>query len=478
MAEQILMPKQGNSVESCIILEWRKKVGDAIAVGDIICEVETDKATIEVESTVGGMLLALLRKEGEDVPVMQPIAVVGQAGEKVDAAVFGGEPSGKEVPSVPQESSSSAVPSTSPTAPPVTTSSPVSSTPAPSAMSDQGASPRARNLASQFGVDVASLAPTGPKGMVIERDVASAVAGHEPVSPAALSTRQPGIPVPAAGSGIGGRVLVADLSIPVISLSGSSDASSPSSPASSLASVAASHEYPGPVEETPVKGIRKVTAKRMHESLQSTAQFTLNMYADATNLKALRARFKESDPSLGLQKITINDLVTFALVKTLPEFPALNAHWLGDKIATFRNIHLGIAADTPRGLLVPVLRNAHSYSLAGLSRAAKILVAAAQEGKSNPDDLTGGTFTISNIGAFGIESFTPVVNVPEVAILGVGGISLRPVEDPDDEENVLFVPHVSLSLTIDHQAVDGAQGSKFLKKLADNIAALDVLLAL
>lgn len=461
MAEQILMPKQGNSVESCIILEWRKKVGDTIAVGDIICEVETDKATIEVEAAVEGTILAILHPEGEDVPVMQPIAVVGQAGEKVDLVAFGAAPS--------EGAPTSEAPAAVAETPAIAATAPAVSAPAARTSGDgEGSSPRARTAAEKYGLDISSIPASGPKGRVIERDVAAASAGREPLSPAALATRQAGTAAPATGSGIGGRVLAADLASGTVAPAAASAGTAP----------AASLDYPGPVVETPVKGVRKVTAKRMHESLQTTAQFTLNTSADATQLKSLRARFKDSNPALGLQKITINDLIAFAVAKTLPQFPALNAHWLGDRIVTYQNIHLGIAADTPRGLLVPVLRNAHAYSLAGLSQAAKALVGAAQEGKSEPDDLSGSTFTISNIGAFGIESFTPVVNVPEVAILGVGSISLKAVEDPEDDENVLFVPHVGLSLTIDHQAVDGAYGAKFLKALSENIAALDVLLAL
>ncbi|NCB02424.1 MAG: 2-oxo acid dehydrogenase subunit E2, partial [Spirochaetia bacterium] len=228
--------------------------------------------------------------------------------------------------------------------------------------------------------------------------------------------------------------------------------------------------------EKPVKGIRKVTATRMAESLHSTAQFTMTSYAKATALQQLRKRLKESDASLGLNNITINDLVMFAVTKTLLSFPYMNAHFLTDTIREYASIHVGCAVDTPKGLLVPVIKHAQSLSLKELSDTAKQLALAAIDGKAQMDDLSGSTFTVTNLGALGIDSFTPVINIPEVAILGVGGISLRPVGKGDSD--VSFVPHISLSLTINHMAVDGAPGAKFLLSLVKNIESIDLLLAL
>jgi pyruvate dehydrogenase E2 component (dihydrolipoamide acetyltransferase) len=177
-----------------------------------------------------------------------------------------------------------------------------------------------------------------------------------------------------------------------------------------------------------------------------------------------------------LNKVTINDLILFAVSRTLLEFPAFNAHFLGDKMLRFSHVHLGVATDTPKGLLVPVVRNSDMLSLRQLSEETKALIDKCKEGSAQPDVLSGSTFTVSNVGAFGIDAFTPVLNVPEVAILGVGGITLTPVEDEDGD--IVFIEKIGLSLTMDHQAVDGADAARFLKALMDNIASIDLLLAL
>ncbi|MDY4610483.1 MAG: dihydrolipoamide acetyltransferase family protein [Sphaerochaetaceae bacterium] len=458
MASQVVMPKQGNSVESCIIVEWKKKVGDSVAVGDVLCAAETDKSTIDVESTAAGTVLALLYEEGADVPVMLPIAVVGELGEK-----FEGTGSPAPVSTDVQTSSVVEVPVVDTPA-----GMPASASMSVGAVETTGASPRARNLAGSLGVPLSALSATGPKGRIIERDVVGAVG--QPLTPAAKAAAlASGQLPPVAGSGIGGRVLSSDVAV----VPAGADAAV-SEPAAAIVA-ADGAGFPGAVTEIPVRGVRKVTARRMMESIHGTCQLTLHSFADASALKRLRAGFKASDPGLGLTKITINDLVLFAVARTLVQFPEFNAHFLGDRILRFDQVHLGMATDTPRGLLVPVIRDAARLSLADLSAAAKKLAVSCMEGTVAPDDLTGSTFTVSNVGSFGIEAFTPVLNVPEVAILGVGGISLKPVEGKDG--SVAFVPHIGLSLTIDHQAVDGAPGARFLQALSANIAAIDLLLA-
>ncbi len=220
--------------------------------------------------------------------------------------------------------------------------------------------------------------------------------------------------------------------------------------------------------------MRKVIAERMLASLQTTAQLTLNASADARGILAFRKRLKASPDSFGLQQVTINDLVLFAVARTLPHHPDLNAHFSGDTLTKFKAVHLGLAVDTPRGLMVPVIRNAHQLSLKQISQEAKRLAAACQERRVTPDELSGGTFTVTNLGSLGIESFTPVLNPPEVAILGVSAISLKAVEIDGD---VQFVPHLGLSLTINHQVVDGAPGARFLQALAQGLKDIDLLLA-
>lgn len=456
MAVEVVMPKQGNSVESCIIIDWKVKEGDSVSVGDVVCEAETDKSTIEVESTADGTVLKLLYAVEDEVPVMQPIMVVGKKGEKVSVETST-QSAESEKTQEPQKEEEQVV---------KTGEGDARRENAKTAEKAMGISPRARAVASSSGVDMSLLQPTGPKGRIIERDVIEVLAGKEPLTPAAKAALlKQGLSAPVSGSGIGGRVL-------------SSDLVDSGTTSGSVVPAAMDHvgEFPGPFEEMTVRGVRKVTAKRMHESLATTAQFTMNAFADASSLQSLRARLKSSAPELGLQKVTINDLILFAVSRTIGQFGYMNSHFLGDKMLTFKHVHLGCAVDTPKGLLVPVVKYADKLSLKQLSDEFKRLATESMEGKAQPDDLSGGTFTVTNLGSMGVESFTPVINVPEVAILGVGGISLRAKEDSDGD--VFFVPHIGLSLTIDHQAVDGAPAARFLKALCENIASIDLLMAL
>jgi pyruvate dehydrogenase E2 component (dihydrolipoamide acetyltransferase) len=207
----------------------------------------------------------------------------------------------------------------------------------------------------------------------------------------------------------------------------------------------------------------------MRESLSSTAQYTLHTSADATGLLALRARIKATP---GLPAININDLVTYCAIDALLDVPALNAEYIDGQIREHPDVHMGFACDTPRGLLVPVIRNAHLMAIDELAVRAKELAAQAVAGTISPDDLTGATFTISNLGGLGIESFTPLLNPPQVAILGVGAIQLKPVRR---HGQVAFVDAIGLSLTCDHQVIDGAPGARFLQILRDRIETVESL---
>ncbi len=442
MANLVLLPKQGNSVESCIIKAWLKKAGDTVAEGDGLCEVETDKATVEVPAPNAGTLLAIFRQVGEDVPVQTGIAAIGKAGEDVSALKPGGA-----------VTAAAPAPAATPVEAPV--AAPVAS--APAAASAAGSSPRARAVAAERGVEVGGLAGSGPGGLVIERDVRAAPAQ----TPAAIAG---GGFSPNVGTGIGGRVTAADRTAAPVATA----APTPSAPAKSLAISA------GLTTSIPVKGIRKIIADRMRQSLAGSAQLTMNATAKAATLQAWRARAKAQAESLALPAATVNDLILFAVARTLVRFPSLNAHWQGDQIVQHGAVHLGMAVDTERGLMVPVLRDAHAKSLAQISTDAKALAKAAQAGKATPDQLSGSTFSVSNLGALGIEYFTPVLNTPEVAILGVGAITLRPYQGANGVE---FIPSLHLSLTIDHQANDGAPAARFLQALVQAIENIDLLLA-
>lgn len=453
MADTILMPRQGNTVETCVLIRWRVKEGDTVQPKTIVADVETDKASFEVEAGFAGTILKLVRAEGEDVPVMEPIAFVGQPGEAL--------PAGTAVPAP----VAAAPPPSGPTTDPATT--PAVPVAAPAAVGSAFASPRARLLAAAQGLDATALAGSGPEGRVIERDVRAALSASAPATPAALEEALArGVKLPARGTGIGGRVLAADVTAAPATVTAT---------ASAAPTAGSARAFPGPKTETKIKSIRKVIADRMAESLSTTAQFTLNASALAVRLQELRARLKASDASLGLQGVTIGDLIVFATSRTLKKFSYMNAHKVGDTIVEFEYVHLGIACDTPKGLMVPVIRNADTLSLKQISDETKRLAGACRAGSAKPDDLTGSTFSISNLGASGIESFTPVLNVPEVAILGVCGIAPKAVQKGAE---VVFLPAVGLSLTINHMVVDGAPAAQFLKALCDAIAEVDLLLAM
>ncbi len=451
MASTVLMPKQGNTVESCILLEWKKQEGDTINEGDILCEAETDKATIEVESTASGTVLKLLYAVDDEVPVMQPIAVIGEPGEDISSLV--------DESAAPQEKPKQE----SDTGEEKEEKEEKKAEPAAEAAEEQqktasGSSPRARNTASAKQVDISGLSGSGPGGRVIERDVLEAASGRTRMTPAAAQrAAEEGRAVPAEGTGIGGRVRLADLD---------------RAPVEAAAEAAA--DFLGGYREVALKSIRKLTAERMYDSLQQTAQLSMTASADASALLAFRKRCKESDESLGMQGITINDLLLFAVSRSLLDFPYMNSHFLGDKTLEFEHVHLGIAVDTPRGLMVPVVPYADMRSLVSISQEAKKLASECLEGKAKPEYFEGGTFTVTNLGAFGIQHFTPVINTPQTAILGVNTIEQKPAEKDGE---IVLKPEISFSLTFDHQAVDGAPAARFLQGLVRFVESIDLLTA-
>ena len=443
MATIVVMPQLGNSVESCIIVEWMIAEGDTVSVDQTLASIETDKSTMEVPSTAGGTVLKLLWEEGDEVPVKDPLIIVGEPGEDISGLVPGGDAAPAEA-DAPAEQAAAA---------------PEAAAPAFATERATGAvSPRARALAASNGVDASAIAEgSGPHGRVIERDVAAAIAAGPVLTSAA---RAAGVSA-AEGTGIGGRVSVAD-----------AGRTPEAAPAAAVAAPAAAADFPGASTSAPLKGVRKVVAKRMMESLTSTAQLTLNTTANAAGILAMRKKVKNADEALGLNKITLNDLVCFAVSRTLLKYPVFNAHLEDGVLTEFEQVHLGFACDTPRGLLVPVIRSAQALGLKAFSDEAKRLAGGAIDGSLSPEFLSGGTFTVSNVGSFGIETFTPVINLPQTAILGVGAITPRPVVAADGTIGV--EQRLTLSLTIDHQVIDGADGARFLRDLVAAIENIDV----
>lgn len=435
MAVGVIMPRQGQSVESCII-EWRVKEGDVVKQGDILFAYETDKASFEEESPAAGTVLKRLFEDGDDVPCLNTVLVLGQQGEDISSFLAGGaEPQTDNK----EKATQASEPKTEAVA-------------AVTALDSTKISPRAKGIAQRQGLDISKAAPTGPNGRIIERDVAVLAQMGYKVTGATSGAYIGGV----QGSGLGGAVTTSDLSaVPT---------------AASIPATAAEAPY----TDVKLSAVRKVIAKSMHASLSELAQLTNQSSFDATAILTFREHVKANMAQLGLPNITLNDIVLYAVSRTLKSHPDLNAHFLGDSMRLFGSVNLGLAVDTERGLLVPTLFGADRLSLAEIALKAKELASAAQSGKISPDLLTGGTFTVSNLGTLGIEMFTPVINPPQTAILGVCSIVYR--QKKVGAEFVTY-PAMGLSLTYDHRAVDGAPASRFLKDLCTSLEAFDTLLA-
>ena len=452
MATTVVMPQLGNTVESCLITAWHVAVGDTVESSTVLCDIETDKSTMDVPAGVAGTVLALLVEEGDDVPVKSPIVIIGEPGESVDASAA---PAAEAAPASAEEAAPAA-----PVAPSASAATAVE-TPAVTPGGDAPASPRAKAAANAAGIPVQSAGVgTGPHGRIIERDVAAALAAGPGLTVGARGSDSyaPG----QTGTGIGGRVTTGDLVAPA----------APAAATSAAAPIAAAAT--GTITETPLKGIRKLIADRMRESLAVSAQLSYDMSASAEAMLALRARLKATDPSLGLNLVTIGDLIGLVTAKVVRNHPNLNAHLIDGVLRSFSDVHLGMAVDTPRGLMVPTIRNAAAMGLREFAATTKDLAAQCQEGRISPDLLSGATFTVTNLGSFGITSFTPIVNLPQTGILGINAIV--PAATIDAAGNVGVERRISFSLTADHQVVDGADAARFLRDLTTAIASVDLFL--
>lgn len=433
MANVVIMPRQGQSVESCIITTWQKHPGDKVEVGDILFSYETDKSAFDEPAQVAGTMLAVLANEGDVVPCLDPVCVIGAEGEDISALIQKTNDSESAPTEVEKAQDEKAV---------------VEAEATVSESTDRiFISPRARHLALKTGCDLSKVVPTGPHGRIIERDVNKAL-------DAGFTTTSDRIE-----AFLSGTLVVEEVQVPVAEIKEEVKVTAP---------------MPDDLrayDEESFSNVRKVIAKSMHMSLSEMAQLTLNASFDASNLLAYRKKLKENGETLGLSKITINDMVLYAVARILPKYPEINANVVDNTFRKFRHANVGMAVDTERGLLVPVLFGAEKMTLAELSGQTKTLAGKAREGKLSPDEMSGGSFTVSNLGSMGVESFTPVINPPQTAILGVCCTVNRLKADGS------VYPAMGLSLTFDHRAVDGAPAAKFLKELCDALANFDLLLA-
>jgi len=408
MATAVIMPKQGQSVETCIITRWFKSKGESVSVGDILFSYETDKASFDLESPVEGILLDVYFGDGAEVPVLVNVAVIGKSGESTDFFNPGHTNA--------STASKTFIASTAPEALKVLKTEKEVET-QPEYETKIRISPRAKRMAENKGLDYNNLHGSGPNGRIIARDVEKAHSEEASV-------------------------------IKNIQAQGT--------------------EY----TEQPLSNVRKLIAKAMQYSLQNSAQLTHHMSADVRFLLEARQKIKDKlSTDKSQQDITLNDMICWCVIRALKKFPEVNSHFLTDSIKTFYKVNLGLAVDTPRGLMVPALINASDMDLTKLSKELKSIAEACKKGSINPELIqsTAATFTVSNLGNYGVEMFTPVINLPQVAILGVCTIINRPANIGN---NILgFVPFIGLSLTYDHRAIDGGPATLFLREIKEQIEA-------
>jgi pyruvate dehydrogenase E2 component (dihydrolipoamide acetyltransferase) len=428
MATPVEMPKLGNTVEECLLIRWCKHAGDSVAEGESLAEIETDKATFELTAPVAGTLLGMFFSEGDLVPVFTHVCVLGEPGENIDpfrpqkpAMAFASNSQGEMHQSRQTRRKHAVAAAPSPVL----------------IVSTQGVfSPRAKRFAEEHHFHPKNILGTGPGGRILEDDLKRLY--HESPRVSSLAEKMVGAGYELRGEGSGGKgaTLSRDLSSPPAKIS----------------------------------TIREKIARRMRNSLATTAQYTMHTAADATGLLSLRARIKASNKPTGFPSVSINEMVMFCTEKALEAVPEMNVEFLDGEIYQPSGIHIGFACDTPRGLLVPVVRDSQKLTIIELASKIKSLSKQAIEGGISPEDISGGTFTVSNLGSFGVESFTPILNPPQVAILGVNAIVLKPVRR---DGSVMFVEHIGLSITCDHQVIDGAPGAKFLKLVKEKIENIE-----
>lgn len=410
MATEVKVPTTGNAGEPAVVLEWNVAVGDSVAAGDVVATLETAKATVEVDVPTGGVVLDIRFAEGDEAPEHDVLLVIGEPGERppvVDA---------------PAESGSAAE-TTEPSPPPVAAS---GASGAPRRRIS--ISPRARRLAEERGLDIATISGSGPFGRIVIADVVGTSATSAPAQGAAAPT--------------------------------------PSSAPSPASAPAPSARRGGRL--VPVRGARKITAQRMHASLQNTAQVTLTRYAVGDALLSYAARLRQATEVRGAEKIGVNDLLLFAAARTVGRHPAANSWFSFDGITEFDHVDLGFAVDTGQALLVPVIRDADALGLAALAAQAHAAIDRARSGRLGSEEMEGGTFTVSNLGGAGVHWFTPVLNTPQSCILGVGAAHRAFPEAP---------AQLPLSLTFDHRAIDGSAAAALLADLVAAIEHIDTLAA-
>jgi pyruvate dehydrogenase E2 component (dihydrolipoamide acetyltransferase) len=430
MPIQVLMPALSPTMTEGKLAKWAKKEGEKVSSGDVIAEIETDKATMEVEAVDEGTLGKILVPEGtEGVAVNAPIALLLEEGE--DASALQGADGGTPPPAAAKQEAKA--PSPEPPKPAEGRGGAAAPAPTPAQKADGGgrifASPLAKRLANEAGLDLSRIEGSGPHGRIIKADVEKAKTAPRPeAKPAPVAAEAPAAPKPAPAPEVG-----------------------------------------PPYVEVPNSTMRKVIAKRLTQSKRDAPHFYLTIDCDIDALMEMRAQLNARAPEgEAAFKISVNDFVVRAVALALRAFPAANASWTEEAIRFYQTVDVSIAVATPNGLITPVIKNADQKGLAAISNEVRQLAARAREGKLKPEEYQGGGFTISNLGMYGIKDFAAVINPPQACLLAVGAAEKRPIV----KDGALAVANMmSCTLSIDHRAVDGAVGAEYLqvfKKLIED----------
>lgn len=452
MAQEVLMPKLGLTMTEGTIAEWKYKEGDRVKKGDILFSVATDKLTNDVEAESDGVLLKILLPEGETAPCKAVIAYIGEAGEVIAAGNASAESAAVQAPA----SSAAAVPAK-----------------IPAVTRDPGtpvfASPAAKKLAKEKGVDLALIAGTGPKGRITLGDVEAYLASPKANEPAAKVKTSPLAAKLAEELGVDvskiqtdGRVMKAD----VLAAAGVCTAAPAAEAAPAISA--------GDNDEVPVKvnPLRRSIAANMTNSWHTSPRVTYTFAVDVTSMKALRAKLKDRLKEQGI-KLTYNHILMKVVAKALMEFPDINASFADNMLTRHKHVNMGLAVAKGDGLIVPNVKNADSKSLAEIAKETEALIEATRSGNIDMKDITGGTFTITSLGPYGVRSFSPIINQPELAILGVCDIVDTPVVCNGE---IVIRPMMNLCLTADHRVVDGVMASRFMKRVVELLENLYLLL--
>lgn len=423
MAEKIIMPKQGLQMTEGTITQWLKAEGDVIKEGEPLFEMETDKLTITIDATVSGTLLKIVRKEDEVVPITETIAVVGNPGEDISSILNEVSASGTQEETKEENQEIS-----------------VDETSANKAVSTEKvmATPRARMRASEHQLSIDKVKGTGPDGLVIERDVLQYKENEPKATPVAKKLAEiKGVDLSTVeGSGANGKIMKADI-LGKCSGLGATEISA--------------HEE----TVVPFTGMRKAISQNMMASLQNMAQANHRIKVDMTE----SVRFREKLKSSGI-KVSYTDILIKAVSNALLKYPRMNACVDGESIICKHYVNMGVAVAVENGLIVPNIKDAHTMSVVQIHEAVAVLADKARNGKLVRDEYSGGTFTITNLGMYEIDEFTPIINPPEVGILGVGAIVDTPCAVSGQVE---IRPMLTLSLTYDHRIIDGAPAAEFLR---------------